>query len=116
MLRRFGLIPRRSFSELQGIVRGASKILPPAFYRIHHENSATLSKHVTLDTHTKRRECPRLGSKPGNAFQALGTFQVRDFTKERIERHLVWNKKEDPSSHVSVFNNISKSLLNKCSY
>ena len=84
-------------------------MLPSYFYRTYYETSITLSSRVSKDTHVKHRERKGLKISDGLAFQAVGKVKhARDMTKERIERHLVWNKKQDPSSWISVFNALSK--------
>ncbi|KAF2113887.1 hypothetical protein BDV96DRAFT_460289, partial [Lophiotrema nucula] len=84
-----------------------SNVLPDRLYRLFYETSATLCCFVSKDTHTKHREKPELKLEHGNAFQALGQFNpTRDLTKDRIVRHLVWNRKSDPSSFISAFNHI----------
>ena len=63
---------------------------------------------MSKDTHAKHRETPGLKIKEGNAFQAVGEFKIEtEATKERIERHLVWNKKKNPSAYISVFDELS---------
>ncbi|KAH6629438.1 hypothetical protein C7974DRAFT_186315 [Boeremia exigua] len=87
---------------------GKSNILPPALYRTFYELSATLSSRVSKDTHVRHRENENLILRDGNAFQTVGnpTFSEK-VTKEGIERHLVWNKKKDPSAWISMFDELS---------
>ncbi|KAJ4993155.1 hypothetical protein SVAN01_01507 [Stagonosporopsis vannaccii] len=82
-------------------------MLPSFFYRTFYETSVTLSSRVSKDTHVKHRERQKLKIETGNAFQAVGKVDLRrDLTKPRIERQLMWNKKRDPSSYISVFNEL----------
>jgi len=84
-----------------------ANIVPSSFYRTFYEISITLSAYVSKDTHAKHRERPDLKISEGNAFQAVSPFTAEnDLTRERIERHLIWNKKKDPSSYISVFNGL----------
>jgi predicted transcriptional regulator len=84
-------------------------MLPTSFYRTFYETSVTLSSRVSKDTHVKHRERQDLKITKGNAFQAVGRVVLeRDLTKQRIERHLVWNKKRGPSTWISVFNALRK--------
>lgn len=65
---------------------------------------------MSKELHAKHRENPALRIKEGNAFQALGDYDItKDATRERIERHLIWNKKREPSSYISVFNSLGLS-------
>jgi hypothetical protein len=90
--------------------KNKSKIIPKYFYRTSYETSITLSGYTSKDTHAKHREQPELRITKGNAFQAICPFTITsDMTRERIERHLIWNKKRDPSSYVSAFNKLCKS-------
>ncbi|KAF2647515.1 hypothetical protein K491DRAFT_555675, partial [Lophiostoma macrostomum CBS 122681] len=92
--------------------RAGRKMLPECFYRVFFENSATLSPFVSVDTHSKHRARPNLKIRPENGFQAIGDFNARlDLTKERIERHLWWNRKLNPSSYISAFNKLSEYLF-----
>ncbi|KAF2793250.1 hypothetical protein K505DRAFT_244819 [Melanomma pulvis-pyrius CBS 109.77] len=97
----------RTFDEAAELIRGASNILPHTFYRVFYETSATLSSYVSRDIHANHRETPQLKLEEGNAFQALGKAAVRDLTNQRIERHLKWAQKKDPSSFISAFDNIN---------
>ncbi|KNG46814.1 hypothetical protein DDE82_004327 [Stemphylium lycopersici] len=73
-------------------------------FRTGYETSITLSSYVTKDTHAKHRQVPDLIIDEKNAFQSVGKFKLsEDLTLERIERHLVWNKKREPSSFISAF-------------
>ncbi|KAI8941663.1 hypothetical protein NX059_002875 [Plenodomus lindquistii] len=97
--------PIITFSKSAERIRASSSILPEKFYRTYYETSNSLCCWVSKDTHPKHREEPDLKIADGNAFQSIGTFKFsRDLTRPRIERHLVWNKKVDPSSLISVFN------------
>ncbi|KAF9729687.1 hypothetical protein PMIN04_010574 [Paraphaeosphaeria minitans] len=90
------------------LARGASRILPESFYRVFYEDSATLTPYVSKHTHPKHRG--RLGFTMSDkvAFQSIGTFSVsEDFTRDRIERQLVWNQKKNPSSFVSASDSIN---------
>ncbi|KAF2127550.1 hypothetical protein P153DRAFT_295249, partial [Dothidotthia symphoricarpi CBS 119687] len=83
--------------------------LPPRFYRTHHEVAATLSSNVTKDTHVRHRAEPRLRIRKRNAFQSISKFIGKmDLTVGRIERHLKWNMKRDPSSMISAFNSLAR--------
>jgi hypothetical protein len=94
----------RSFNEIAERLRDNSNMLPPEFYRTHYETSTTLSANVDKHTHPKHRSNIKLKIGGDNAFQSIGSFRLSiDLTRERIERHLVWNKKKDPSSLISVF-------------
>jgi hypothetical protein len=84
-------------------------MLPPALFRTHYETSNTLSRYVDKHTHPKHRSNIQLKIKEGYAFESIGAFHLeRGLTRERIERHLVWNKKIDPSALISAFNDISE--------
>ncbi|KAH6614347.1 hypothetical protein C7974DRAFT_444368, partial [Boeremia exigua] len=97
----------KTSEALRASTQGTSNILPPFFYRTFYETSITLSSRVSKDTHVKHRERQKLKIRKGNAFQAVGNVDFRrELTKPRIERHLVWNKKRDPSSFISVFNDL----------
>jgi hypothetical protein len=86
------------------------KIVPAYFHRTSYETSITLSEYTSKDTHAKHREQPELRITKGNAFQAVCPFTLdKDLNRERIERHLIWNKKRDPSSYISAFNGLCKS-------
>jgi hypothetical protein len=99
----------RSFSEGPERRRDNSRMLPSELNRTYYETSNTLCQFVNKHTHPKHRSNMRLKIQPGNAFQSLGTFVImNDLTRERIERHLVWNKKRDPSSFISAFNHLRK--------
>jgi hypothetical protein len=89
-----------------------TNIVPTHFYRPFFETSITLSANVSKDTHTKHREQPDLEIMKGNAFQAVGPFAIREsLDRERIERHLIWNKKK-PQAHTSPpsTNSVSQAL------
>jgi hypothetical protein len=59
--------------------------------------------------HTNHIEVPKLKLGSGNAFQAVGTLRYNlDFTKERIMRHLIANKKRDPSPFISTMSSLSR--------
>ncbi|USP75522.1 hypothetical protein yc1106_02796 [Curvularia clavata] len=78
--------------------------LPQTFYRTFYENSATLSRYVTVDTHVKYRERKDLRIDDGNAFQSVGYFSIDPcMLLEAIERHLVWNQTRIPTAYISVF-------------
>jgi hypothetical protein len=82
-------------------------IVPRSFFRTTYETSITLSAYTSKDTHAKHREEPELKIENGNAFQPVCPFEVaKDLNRERIERHLIWNKKKNPSSYISVFNHL----------
>ncbi|KAF2241521.1 hypothetical protein BU26DRAFT_390664, partial [Trematosphaeria pertusa] len=82
-----------------------SNMRPPFLYRVFYETSATLSSYVSKHTHVKHREQPKLKLREGNAFQAISKFSAaRDLTRVRMERHLRWQQKRDPSSYISAFN------------
>src|SRR5690242_13921105 len=102
--------------HVTGVQTGAlpisSKMLPLFFYRTFYETSVTLSSRVSKDTHVKHRERQRLKIQKGNAFQAVGEVNIRrGLTTPRMQRHLIWNKQRDPSSYISVFNNLSRSYF-----
>jgi len=76
---------------------------------VDYEQSATLSTFTSQHTHVKHRDVANLRLHDGNAFQAIGDFKAeRDLTCYRIERHLKWNQKKEPSSYISAFGDISK--------
>jgi hypothetical protein len=100
----FILTSYSTFREAAERIRGTSNILAPKFFRTFDEDSKTLCSYETIDTHAKNIEVPDSILQEQNAFQALGTPQVRDFTRERVERHLSWLTRKDPSSFISVFN------------
>ncbi|KAF2676520.1 hypothetical protein K458DRAFT_396827 [Lentithecium fluviatile CBS 122367] len=103
-------IAKVTFSEPEELVRGASKILPKFFYR-DYENSATLSTFTSKHTHVKHRMASNLRLHEENAFQAIGNFSpTRDLTCHRIERHLRWQQKKDPSSYISAFGDIGNAV------
>jgi hypothetical protein len=103
------LTENRSFSQKPERIRQHSNILPTALFRTHYETSTTLSRNVDEHTHPKHRANIRLKLGDKNSFRSIGNFAMsKDVTRERIERHLVWNKKIDPSSFISAFNHISK--------
>lgn len=82
---------------------------PKELFRTGYETSITLSSYVTKDTHAKHRQVPDLIIDEKNAFQSVGKFKLsEDLTLERIERHLVWNKKREPSSFISAFDGAGK--------
>lgn len=84
-------------------------MLPPTLYRTFYEISATLSSRVSKDTHVRHRENEELKLREGNAFQTVGEVKFeKNLTKEGIERHLVWNKKQDPSTWISMFDEWGK--------
>jgi hypothetical protein len=86
-------------------------MLPANLYRTFHETSATLSSYVGEETHVKHRQTPKLKLHDGNAFQAISHFSmVNDLRRERIERHLSWQTKRDPSSFISAFNDLGNWL------
>lgn len=88
-----------------------SKILPPTLFRTFYEGSATLSSRVPKDNHVRHRENEELKLRSGNAFQTVGEIDLKkSLTKEGIQRHLVWNKKQDPSTWISMFNQLCKFL------
>lgn len=98
----------RTFSEtpeqLRAFTRGNSNMLPSILYRTFYEISATLSSRVSKDTHVRHRENEGLRLREGNAFQTVGEVKFENnLTKEGIERHLVWNKKLNPSTWISMF-------------
>jgi hypothetical protein len=84
-------------------------MLPKNLYRVFYETSATLCKYVGQETHVKRREKLSSNLRKGNAFQSIGDFKPRrDLSKSRIERHLSWQTKKNPSSFISSFNRLGK--------
>jgi hypothetical protein len=90
-------------------VRVYTNLLPERFYRTFYETSATLSKYVSVDMHTKHRDRKKLKIEAGVAFQPVAKFTIHDYLhREGIERQLVWNQKVDPSGYISVFNDICK--------
>ncbi|KAH7084434.1 hypothetical protein FB567DRAFT_82437 [Paraphoma chrysanthemicola] len=98
-----------SFNEEPERRRHHSNMLPRKLYRTQYETSTTLSRYVDKHTHPKHRSNIQLKIQSWYAFQSLGMFQMReDLTRERIERHLVWNKKIDPSSLISAFNDLDR--------
>ena len=100
----------KSQEQLRKKTRGGSKLLPPTLYRVFYEGSATLSSRVSKDTHVRHRENKQLKLRNGNAFQTIGEVVFnKSVTKEGIERHLVWNKKKDPSTWISMFHGFGKS-------
>ncbi|KAH7113746.1 hypothetical protein B0J11DRAFT_584954 [Dendryphion nanum] len=98
-----------TFNEKSELFRAKSKILPESFWRTFHETSITLSSYVSKETHIKHREQPHLKIDDQNAFQSVGKFLPQsDLTRERIDRHLSWNKKRHPSSYISTFKNLTE--------
>jgi hypothetical protein len=86
--------------------------VPDSFLRTGYETSITLSDYTSKDTHAKHREEPHLRITSGNAFQAIAKFTLPgDLNRERIERHLIWNKKMNPSCYISAFNRLCKLIL-----
>jgi hypothetical protein len=105
------LIVFSTFSQDAERARGKrrSHIVPESFHRTGYETSITLSDYTSKDTHAKHREEPHLKITAGNAFQAIAKFTLGDdLNRERIERHLIWNKKVNPSCYISTFNKLSK--------
>jgi hypothetical protein len=100
-----------TFAERSELIRGATrKMIPENFYRVQYEDSATLCQFVSVDTHSKHREAPKLKIQSGNAFQSIAKFlAARDLTTQRIERHFCWQQKREPSSYISAFNELSRS-------
>ncbi|OAG17588.1 hypothetical protein CC77DRAFT_1033476 [Alternaria alternata] len=97
-----------TFDQAPELTRAASGTLPSSIHRTFYETSQTACCFVNKDTHPKHREVPDLKISDENAFQSIGSFSLpTDLTRERIERHLVWNKKINPSSYISGFNDLS---------
>ncbi|PVI08246.1 hypothetical protein DM02DRAFT_690757 [Periconia macrospinosa] len=83
------------------------RILPEKLYRVCFEDSATLCAYTSTHTHPRNRESLESKLKSKNAFQSIGTFEPKkDINRDRFERHLKWNKKKNPSSYISLFNNL----------
>lgn len=96
-----------TFGNEAELIRGHNKLLPEYFYRTFYETSATLSKYVSVDMHTKHRDRNRLKLKDGIAFQPVANFTIHEYLhREGIERQLIWNQKKDPSGYISVFNRL----------
>lgn len=94
---------------LRGSTVKKSNMLPESLFRTFYEISATLSSRVSKDTHVRHRENEQLKLREGNAFQTVGEVNFnKGVTKEGIERHLVWNKKRDPSTWISMFDELCK--------
>ncbi|KAF2013481.1 hypothetical protein BU24DRAFT_483255, partial [Aaosphaeria arxii CBS 175.79] len=99
-----------TFTEAPELIRKELG-LPRAFYRAHWEYSKTLSRYV--EEHTAAKHCDRPDSKlrPGSAFQSIGDFNfLKDLTRERVNRHLIWLKAYPPSSYVSTFDNFEHAM------
>jgi hypothetical protein len=87
------------------------KIVPPDFWRTSYETSITLSSNTSKATHAKHRDRKDLRLEAHNAFQAICEWDLmKDLNRERIERQLIWNKKEDPSSYISTFDSLGMFL------
>ncbi|KAF2877707.1 hypothetical protein BDV95DRAFT_614810 [Massariosphaeria phaeospora] len=97
-----------TFDETSELIRAMTKRLPPSLYRVFYETSATLCSYVNEHTHPEHRDSRSLKIASENAFQAIGPFNslTANLTRQRIERHLGWNIKKDPSSYISAFNAI----------
>ncbi|KAI4654935.1 uncharacterized protein J4E78_007114 [Alternaria triticimaculans] len=96
-----------TFDDLAERLRSHGTPLPAYFYRTFYETSATLSKYVPVDMHTKHRTDDKLKMEAGMAFQPVAKFNVHGYLhREGIERQLVWNQKKDPSAFISVFNEL----------
>ncbi|KAF3006065.1 hypothetical protein E8E13_010969 [Curvularia kusanoi] len=94
--------------QLREKTRDQSKLLPSTLYRTFYEGSATLSSRVSKDTHVRHRQNKVLKLRQGNAFQTVGEVKFnKHVNKEGIQRHLVWNKKKDPSAWISMFSGLS---------
>ncbi|EAT79237.1 hypothetical protein HBH56_210160 [Parastagonospora nodorum] len=88
-----------------------SEIVPPDFRRTSYETSITLSSNTSKATHAKHRDRKDLRLEAHNAFQAICVWDLmKDLNRERIERQLIWNKKEDPSSYISTFDSLDAAL------
>ncbi|CAN9255089.1 unnamed protein product [Alternaria alternata] len=100
-----------TFDQAPELTRAASGTLPSSIHRTFYETSQTACCFVNKDTHPKHREVPDLKISDENAFQSIGSFSLpTDLTRERIERHLVWNKKINPSSYISGCNDLSHAI------
>ncbi|KAF1912834.1 hypothetical protein BDU57DRAFT_597352 [Ampelomyces quisqualis] len=91
--------------------------LPPYFYRVTSEKTATQSRYEIQDLHLSD---PDNRLHRDNAFQALANFSFeQDMNIERYERHHKLRMKREKSSYVSVTDNfpqaerISKRFYNK---
>jgi hypothetical protein len=82
-----------------------SKKLPPNFYRVTHEKSATPSLYEINDLHISHAR----KILEGMAFQALGLFTFEsEMNLDRYRRHHKQLMKREPSSWVSVSNRFGK--------
>jgi hypothetical protein len=98
-----------TFSNKSERIRAWSNNLPPQFYRTFHEESKTLCAYTSTDNQPKNRQAEGVKIRTGNAFQAMGTPDLKkDLTLPRFERHVSWGTVKDPSSWISVFNHLRK--------
>jgi hypothetical protein len=106
------LIGHRSFTGHAERMRAKGKLLPDKFYRTGYEGSGTLSQFVTPDCLTKHRDVPHLKLHDENAFQNVGDFVLsRDLTRIRVERQFKTQMKREPSSLISMFDNLGEWIL-----
>ncbi|KAI4649862.1 uncharacterized protein J4E79_009708 [Alternaria viburni] len=105
------LNPVITFDQTDELVRASSGRLPSSLHRTYYETSQTYCRWVDIDTHPKHREFPDLKISEGMGFQSIGSFVLEDdLTRERIERQLVWNKKIEPTSYISAFDDLSHAI------
>lgn len=98
-----------TFDDAKELNLHGRTLLPKAFYRTFYETSATLSRYVTVDTHTKHRKHKDLKIEDGNAFQSIAGFSIHEYLKkECIEQHLIWNQREHPSAYISTFDHMGR--------
>lgn len=72
----------------------------------------TLADIAYRHTHVKHRNNLGLKLLEGNAFQSIEKFDLaRDLTRKRIERHMIWNQKIDPTSYISAFSNLGENTI-----
>ncbi|KAF1949417.1 hypothetical protein CC80DRAFT_540257 [Byssothecium circinans] len=97
-----------TYYEIHELIRGASNMLPHRLIRVAYEDSSTLSAY---NSHGRHRQKPELSLEADIAFQAYGTFDSnKDLTRDRIERHLVWGMRVNPSPYISSFNNLKPAI------
>lgn len=102
---------RVQFSHRSARLRAVAKSKTEIVYRTHSELSATLSSFVVPERHVRHPENPRLKLRDGNAFQSVQELNAaRDFTRERMERHLKTQMVKDPTAFISVQTSLDSAL------
>ncbi|KAG9195616.1 hypothetical protein G6011_00737 [Alternaria panax] len=100
-----------TFDQTAERIRAASGTLPLSIYRTFYETSQTTCCFVNRDTHPKHRESPDLKISDENAFRSIGSFFLpTDLTREHIERQRIWNRKTNPSSYISGFDDLRHAI------